>query len=127
MNRCWIILIIVVCVGVSVFLVSASHSQEKPLKTDLAVKPPQPKTLSIVTDSDHFYRIIQESGPALVLFDFYADCCLPCKMLEPILADLAGEFQSRILAYRFNVETHTNLAAEVGVGSLPRNGEILRP
>ena len=53
------------------------------------------------------------------IVDFYADWCGPCKMVEPILQELAQEYQGKLNIYRVNTETQQELAAAFGIQSIP--------
>lgn len=55
--------------------------------------------------------------PALV--DFYASWCGPCRMVAPILEELAGEYESKIVVYKVNTEKEPDLAAAFGIRSIP--------
>lgn len=55
--------------------------------------------------------------PAIV--DFYADWCGPCKMIAPILEELAAEYKDRIVIYKVNTEQEQELAAVFGIRSIP--------
>lgn len=55
--------------------------------------------------------------PAIV--DFYADWCAPCRMVAPILEDLAKEYEGRLLIYKVNTEKEPELAAVFGIQSIP--------
>ncbi len=55
--------------------------------------------------------------PAIV--DFYADWCKPCKMIEPILDDLAKEYNGKIYIYRVNVDENREVASVFGIRSIP--------
>jgi thioredoxin 1 len=55
--------------------------------------------------------------PALV--DFYADWCGPCKMVAPILEELAGEYNGKLNIYKVNTEEQRELASVFGIQSIP--------
>jgi thioredoxin len=55
--------------------------------------------------------------PAIV--DFYADWCRPCRMIAPILEELAGEYNGKINVYKVDTEDQKELAAIFGIESLP--------
>jgi len=77
----------------------------------------------IHTDETSFDRVIKEG---VVLVDFYADWCGPCKMLAPILDELSEEVTARIV--KVNVDDNPGLSQRFGVRSIPtmiafKNGE----
>ncbi len=53
------------------------------------------------------------------LVDFYADWCRPCKMLSPIIEELAEEYRGQILVYKVNVDNERELSAVFGIQSIP--------
>lgn len=57
------------------------------------------------------------SLPAIV--DFYADWCQPCKMVAPVLEDLANEYAGKIIVYKVNTEDEQELASVFGIQSIP--------
>ncbi|MEE0865868.1 MAG: thioredoxin [Clostridia bacterium] len=64
-----------------------------------------------------------------VLIDFYADWCGPCKMMSPIIDEIAEEMSDTVKVGKVNVDENQNLAMEYGVMSIPtviilKNGEV---
>lgn len=58
-------------------------------------------------------------GDKPCIIDFYADWCGPCKMVAPILDELAGEYEGQIYIYKINTEQEQQLSAEFGIRSIP--------
>jgi len=53
------------------------------------------------------------------IIDFYADWCGPCKMVAPILDELAGEYEGKMNVYKVDTEAERELAAIFGIRSIP--------
>jgi len=58
-------------------------------------------------------------GKLPCIIDFYADWCRPCKMVEPILKELAQEYQGKLNIYRVDTQAQQELAAAFGIQSIP--------
>lgn len=58
-------------------------------------------------------------GQLPALIDFYADWCGPCKMVAPILEELAGEYNGKLTIYKVNTEEQRELASIFGIQSIP--------
>lgn len=58
-------------------------------------------------------------GDKPCLIDFYADWCGPCKVVAPILEELATEYEGQIYIYKINTEEEQELAAAFGIRSIP--------
>ncbi len=59
------------------------------------------------------------SGERPAIIDFYADWCAPCKMVAPILEELAEEYKGKIDIYKVDTEAEQELAAVFGIRSIP--------
>ncbi|MDO9576530.1 MAG: thioredoxin [Candidatus Cloacimonadales bacterium] len=58
-------------------------------------------------------------GEKPAIIDFYADWCGPCKMVHPILEELAQEYQGKLDIYQVDTEQEQELAAAFGIRSIP--------
>lgn len=67
---------------------------------------------------DNFKSSVLES-PAPVLVDFWAEWCGPCKMIAPVLDELAGEYAGKVNIGKVNIDEHQGLAMEYGVKAIP--------
>ncbi|MGI6319453.1 MAG: thioredoxin [Bacteroidales bacterium] len=59
------------------------------------------------------------NGTRPAIIDFYADWCGPCKMVAPILDELAEEYKDRIDIYKIDTEVEQELSAVFGIRSIP--------
>lgn len=58
-------------------------------------------------------------GDKPCIIDFYADWCGPCKMIAPILEELAAEYEGQIYIYKVDTEAEQQLASDFGIRSIP--------
>jgi len=55
----------------------------------------------------------------IVFIDFFAEWCMPCVMMGPIIVELSEKFQGRIKFGKVNVEENSNLASKFNISSIP--------
>ncbi len=72
-----------------------------------------------IKNTDEFRRIVSTAADRLLIFDFYATWCLPCKELEPILEAVAWQKKDVVDIYRINYDENNSLAELVGVRGIP--------
>lgn len=58
-------------------------------------------------------------GELPAIIDFYADWCAPCRIVAPILEELAEEYRDKIVIYKVDTEEEQELAAVFGIRSIP--------
>ncbi len=61
----------------------------------------------------------ETKGESPILVDFWAEWCGPCRMVAPVLEQLAKEYAGKARVGKVNVDDHSNLASRYGVMSIP--------
>ena len=88
-------------------------------ETDLPTRQPTAVNLPILQSRDALSRVISEAGERLLLIDFFADWCAPCKQLEPILGEIARKAADRVGVYRIDLDANQALAQGFQVRGIP--------
>ena len=88
-----------------------------------------PDTVSEVTDSNFQAEVIESELPVLV--DFWAPWCGPCRMVAPVVEEIAQERGEQLKVVKLNIDENQNTAMQFNVLSIPtlmvfRNGEVAK-
>lgn len=80
------------------------------------------------TEANYEAEVVGSDIP--VMIDFYADWCGPCKMMSPLVAELAEEYDGKVKIGKCNVDNDPAIARQFGVMSIPtfvflKNGQMV--
>jgi thioredoxin len=81
-----------------------------------------------LTQENFATEVLQSSKPVLV--DFWAEWCAPCKMISPLLDELAAEYDGKVKIGKINTGEQQQLASQYGINSIPtllffKNGQVV--
>lgn len=82
-----------------------------------------------LTSQNFENEVLRSDKPVLV--DFWAQWCGPCKMLSPVIEEIAEEYEGKIKVAKCNIDEEMQLAVQYGISSIPtillfENGEIVK-
>lgn len=80
-----------------------------------------------ITDSN-FQEVISSDKPVLV--DFWAEWCGPCKMIGPVVEEIAGDYNEKAIVGKMDVDANSTIPAQFGIRSIPtlmifKGGELV--
>ena len=80
-----------------------------------------------LSDDDFEEKVLKAPGPVLV--DYWAEWCGPCKMIAPILEDIAKDYQGKLTVAKLNIDDNPSTPQRYGVRGIPtlmlfKNGEV---
>ena len=73
--------------------------------------------ISVVTDSDFDSEVLQASGPVLV--DFWAAWCAPCRMIAPVVEEVARELDGQVKVVKMDIDANPATPGKLGIMSIP--------
>ena len=86
------------------------------------------KAMALAINKDNFEALVAGDQP--VVIDFWAEWCGPCRMVAPIVDELATEYEGRVLIAKCDVEENDEITAKYGVRNIPtiiflKGGELV--
>lgn len=85
--------------------------------------------MSVIDLTDNSFKDEALSSDVLCVVDFWAPWCGPCKMIGPIIEELAGVYEGKVKMCRVNVDENPDVASQYHINSIPtllfiKNGEV---
>jgi thioredoxin 1 len=82
-----------------------------------------------LTDDNFEAEVLQSETPALI--DFWAEWCMPCKMLAPTIEELAGEYAGKLKVGKVDTDANRSISMKFGISAIPtlilfKNGEVVK-
>jgi len=84
-------------------------------------------SINHVTDSSFEQEVLKAQGPVLV--DFWAEWCGPCKMIGPVLEEIAGDYAGKLKIAKLNIDENPQTPPKYGIRGIPtlmlfKNGQV---
>ncbi|WP_432798756.1 thioredoxin [Poriferisphaera sp. WC338] len=82
-----------------------------------------------LTDANFDEEVVNSSQPVLV--DFWAEWCMPCRMLAPTIEELASEFEGKVKVGKVDTDANREVSVKFGISAIPtiilfKGGEVVR-
>ncbi len=74
-------------------------------------------TIVYITDDSFQNEVLESNEPVLV--DYWAEWCGPCKMIAPILSEIASEYQGKIKVVKLNIDENPQTPPKYGIRGIP--------
>ncbi len=82
-----------------------------------------------LTDQNFEAEVLKSTQPVLV--DFWAEWCMPCRMLAPTIEKIAGEYDGRVKVGKLDTDANRDVSLKYGISAIPtvilfKNGQVLQ-
>ncbi|MGB6010262.1 MAG: thioredoxin domain-containing protein [Desulfobacterales bacterium] len=95
-------------------MVSCGNNTDDPSQTSA-----KDSVIGSINSLEQFNKIMETSEERLLILDFYADWCPPCKELFPVLEKIGKENRDSVTIYKINIDRHSELANSFRVTGIP--------
>jgi thioredoxin 1 len=102
--------------ALAIFLVMLSCSTEK---KEVQIQKNLSDKIATISTMDELNNLINNESSKILVFDLYADWCMPCKILSPIFSSLADTHHEKARFFRVNVDKSPDIANAFGTQGIP--------
>ncbi len=85
--------------------------------------------MTVEVNDSNFEEIVLKSDK-LVIIDFWAEWCGPCRMVAPIIEEISEEYKGKVLVAKVDVDTNPDISSKLGIRNIPtvmffKNGKMV--
>jgi thioredoxin 1 len=85
--------------------------------------------MTVEVNDSNFEEVVLKSDK-LVIIDFWAEWCGPCRMVAPIIEEISEEYEGKVLVAKVDVDTNPGISSKLGIRNIPtvmffKNGEMV--
>ncbi len=85
--------------------------------------------MTVEVNDSNFEEVVLKSEK-LVIIDFWAEWCGPCRMVDPIIKEISEEYAGRVLAVKVDVDSNPGISSKLGIRNIPtvmffKDGEMV--
>lgn len=85
--------------------------------------------MTVEVNDSNFEEVVLKSEK-LVIIDFWAEWCGPCRMVAPIIEEISEEYEGKVLVTKVDVDTNPGISSKLGIRNIPtvmffKNGEMV--
>ena len=85
--------------------------------------------MTVEVNDSNFEEVVLKSDK-LVIIDFWAEWCGPCRMVDPIIKEISEEYAGRVLAAKVDVDSNPGISSKLGIRNIPtvmyfKDGEMV--
>jgi thioredoxin 1 len=73
--------------------------------------------MTITVTDENFNEILSEGKP--LVLDFWAEWCGPCRMIGPVIDELASDYEGRVIVGKVDIDSNDNIVSQFGIRNIP--------
>lgn len=107
------------CLCLSMIFLLSCGEKKSDQKSQQSLVPSHHSGVKKIQSIEQFKNLVESSGDRLLVFDLYADWCRPCRILSPMLEEIAQEQGNHASFYKVDIEKHGEIGRMFNARSIP--------